>query len=169
MTCKHESTTDGQIYGYNGSVAHHPFTYENPRAHGGVRYTETCDACGAKRLVNSNGLHYEYGTWGPSLAEREREERERQRQQEIADFEAAADRVKALQRGAVSYASDDGRRWYVAEVDKEGVVIRTEPEPRHVRVTWEYLDLAADQPEPLLRTAYSAIRADARLLRRFKP
>jgi hypothetical protein len=61
--CSHANTTTGQMYGYTGSVAKHPYTHENRAAHGAVTYTETCQLCGAQRRVNSNGRHQEYSPW----------------------------------------------------------------------------------------------------------
>jgi hypothetical protein len=39
---------------------------ENRAAHGGVCHTEVCSRCGARRRVNVNGLHVEYGPWTPA-------------------------------------------------------------------------------------------------------
>lgn len=87
-TCTHEHTTSGRDYAYTGSVAVAPYTNENRAAHGCITYTETCSACGAQRAVNANQCHYEYGTWGPTLAQRQADERR------------AAERKAAKQREA---------------------------------------------------------------------
>ena len=71
MTCQHQHTTEGPAYAYTGSVARPPYTEENRAAHGNICVTETCSACGARRSVNVNGCHREYGTWGETRAERE--------------------------------------------------------------------------------------------------
>ena len=63
-TCKHRNTRLSDPRCYSGSVATHPYTDENPFAHGGVRYVEICAECGAERAVNANGLDREYSTWG---------------------------------------------------------------------------------------------------------
>lgn len=62
-TCKHESTTRGDPRAYTRSVSVHPYTDENPMAHGGIEQTEKCEDCGATRLRVSNGRHEEYGPW----------------------------------------------------------------------------------------------------------
>jgi hypothetical protein len=36
---------------------------ENPAAHGGITYTQTCEVCRAERRVNANGMHFEHGDW----------------------------------------------------------------------------------------------------------
>lgn len=61
--CKHAKSniTTGNMYGYTGGVAARSVDM-NRSAHGGVTYTQTC-SCGTTRKVNSNGRHYEYGTW----------------------------------------------------------------------------------------------------------
>jgi len=61
MTCKHTTSTAGTHYGYVGPVSLPQ--YQNPAAHGGVTYTETCNDCGATRRVNSTGRHREVGRW----------------------------------------------------------------------------------------------------------
>ncbi len=38
---------------------------QNRAAHGGRRYVETCERCGATREVLTNGPHREYGAWHP--------------------------------------------------------------------------------------------------------
>ena len=63
--CTHENTQNGEMYGFTTAVYEQPYTHEERRAHGGVTYTETCQACGMQRKVNSNGRHYEYGAWHP--------------------------------------------------------------------------------------------------------
>lgn len=63
---------------YTGSVAVHPYTDENPAAHGNIVVTEECCACGAHRQVAQNWRHVEYSPWGPSRAVREQREREEQ-------------------------------------------------------------------------------------------
>lgn len=55
MTCKHVTT----------------YTEENRAAHGNRTYTVECVRCGAQRLENRNGLHVEFGVWGPDVVERE--------------------------------------------------------------------------------------------------
>lgn len=61
--CKHQNTRTGDAYGFNGSVAVRPYTEENRAAHGGVRYIETCQDCGASRECNVNGSHEENSPW----------------------------------------------------------------------------------------------------------
>lgn len=68
--CKHARVSGGEHHGFVGSVAQHPHTEENQAAHGCVSYTEECLECGARRSVNQNQWHYEYGVWGPSREER---------------------------------------------------------------------------------------------------
>lgn len=68
MSCNHTNPATISTHGYSGSVS--PYD-ENRAAHGGVCHTEECRQCGARRRVNANGRHYEYGTWGESRAERE--------------------------------------------------------------------------------------------------
>lgn len=62
-TCTHPRTSDSLPRGFGGSVAHPPYTEENPAAHGCITYVECCDLCDAKRSVNANGMHREIGTW----------------------------------------------------------------------------------------------------------
>jgi hypothetical protein len=69
MNCKHEHTIETRVVGYSAPVAVHPYTEENPAAHGNICVTEQCTRCGADRLKNINGNHVEYGTWGPSHVE----------------------------------------------------------------------------------------------------
>ena len=57
--CKHKNTEQGEHWGYSGPVSQN----ENPAAHGGVSYTETCRDCGAERAVNANMFQYERGEW----------------------------------------------------------------------------------------------------------
>ena len=64
--CKHTNTTEGTVYGYRHGVSVSPYTTANRAAHGGVTFTETCDACGASRQVNQNQRHIEVGPWGPA-------------------------------------------------------------------------------------------------------
>lgn len=97
--CDHRKTIDGECRCFSHSVACHPYTEENRRAHGNVSYIETCLVCGAERSVNENQGSHEYGTWGPSLASRKRDEREAARiadaKQAEGDFAAmAARRIK---------------------------------------------------------------------------
>ncbi len=90
--CTHPTTTDGEAFGYTGSVAVHPYTDEHRAAHGCSTYTETCDACGAERAVNANQGFREYSPWGPSLAERAAHE-ERLRQARWAQAVAAQEEL----------------------------------------------------------------------------
>ncbi len=71
MKCRHETTTRGDPYPFVGSVAVRPYTDENPMAHGGCVYLETCTACGARRSEAANGSHAEYSPWGPDRAARQ--------------------------------------------------------------------------------------------------
>lgn len=48
-----------------GSVAVAPYTEENPAAHGGTCHVEQCEQCSARRVVNRNGSHVEFGPWDP--------------------------------------------------------------------------------------------------------
>ena len=63
MTCTHTHTKSGEHYGFSAPIA--DAADQNPAAHGGVTYTETCRDCGAHREVNANGVHHEYGRWEP--------------------------------------------------------------------------------------------------------
>lgn len=65
--CSHARTREGQSHAFAGGVARPPYTDENRAAHGCVTYTEVCLQCGARRSVNQNQLHHEFGVWGPSL------------------------------------------------------------------------------------------------------
>jgi hypothetical protein len=49
---------------YTGTAlgAHYLPRGENRAAHGGVCHVQRC-ACGARREVNTNGRHTEYGAW----------------------------------------------------------------------------------------------------------
>ena len=70
--CKHEKIRQhGRDRGFTGSVAVYPYTDENRAAHGGITRQEECVACGARRSLNINQCHVEYGTWGETEAERE--------------------------------------------------------------------------------------------------
>ncbi len=68
MACTHKQTTAGLDRPYMGSVAVHPYTEPEPRAAGGISYTETCSECGAERSVNVNGAWVEHSPWGESRA-----------------------------------------------------------------------------------------------------
>lgn len=70
MTCLHAQTKSSGERPYSGSVAVHPYTDENPSAHGCITVTRECRACGARRDVNINQRHAEYGPWGKSRAAR---------------------------------------------------------------------------------------------------
>ena len=60
MTCTHKHTTAGRDRCYAYCVAPDDC---DPRAHGGIYYEETCDDCGATRLVAVNYCHCEEGEW----------------------------------------------------------------------------------------------------------
>ena len=111
MSCRHTATTNSDAYGYTGSVARHPFTHENRAAHGGVKFVETCSACGARRPRNENGRHVEYGTWGDSLAQRQREAKTAR---ELARRAIAAIEPLRLTRSEGSSC--------VVTVDREGMI-----------------------------------------------
>lgn len=70
MTCAHTQTRSSGERPYSGPVAVQPYTDENPSAHGGTTLTEECQGCGARRSVNRNQRHVEYGSWGKSRAAR---------------------------------------------------------------------------------------------------
>ncbi len=119
--CQHGETTSGAERPYITSVSVHPFTDENPRAHGWVTYTQTCDDCGAERAVNANQGHAEFSPWGPSTAERRRRERE------AALTAAEKVRADAVRRGTpmlhqrrvrVEEARDDSAR-----IDADGCFV----------------------------------------------
>lgn len=61
--CRHRSKIDGVYRGYTSPVFTPGKTDENRGAHGAVTYTETCDACGMQRRINSNGRHTEFSAW----------------------------------------------------------------------------------------------------------
>lgn len=98
-SCKHLETSYGRPYPFFWSVAHEPYTSENPRAHGNVSYTETCACCGATRAVNSNGGTTEVSPWGLPAAEIKRREREEeQRQSEIVEAAAKVEAQRQADR-----------------------------------------------------------------------
>lgn len=59
-THRHRAARRGRACGFAGPVR--DAARRNPKAHGGVRYFETC-ACGAVKVVNRNGSHAEHGQW----------------------------------------------------------------------------------------------------------
>jgi len=61
--CRHAKTTAGPDGGFTGPAYPEGPRGENRAAHGGICYVETCDRCGARREVNSNGRHVERGAW----------------------------------------------------------------------------------------------------------
>lgn len=63
MKCHHEDTSNHDYTTFMCPVALEPYTSENPAAWGGIACTETCDDCGAHRLVAINGRHKEFGPW----------------------------------------------------------------------------------------------------------
>lgn len=90
--CTHSHSSVIHTAGYAGSVASHPYTSENRRAHGGVRFTYECADCGAQRRVNVNGVAEEYSSWGMSASERAKRAAaaDRSRLAELADADASA-------------------------------------------------------------------------------
>jgi hypothetical protein len=56
--CRHNRTREA-TYCYSGPVSRR----ENPVAHGGVCFVETCLTCGAVKRTNSNGGQLERGPW----------------------------------------------------------------------------------------------------------
>lgn len=115
MRCEHKHTRTGEAHGFTGSVARPPYTEQNPAAHGGVTFTETCLMCGARRQLNRNGMHEERGTWGPSEAERERSAAQRKL---IAEGSLRVARAAALKLGPVTFvrAGQEIEVW----IDDEG-------------------------------------------------
>lgn len=110
MRCKHEKTRQyGRDYGFSGSVAHPPYTEENPSAHGCISYQEECVACGARRWLNVNGCHIEYGTWGETESEREAQRR-------VLEV-----RAREVAPTPITLASDTGDRVTV-RLDRHGMV-----------------------------------------------
>jgi len=61
--CKHLNVEDVGTTGYTRSVAVHPFTHENPAAHGGACFKKRCLDCGRVRRINSNGNASEFSPW----------------------------------------------------------------------------------------------------------
>lgn len=57
--CTHSNYDTSDVLPYFGAVSRD----ENRAAHGGVRYRETCQACGATRDWLCNGRHVETGEW----------------------------------------------------------------------------------------------------------
>lgn len=65
MHTKHRAKTE-KMTSYSAPAA--DGERENPAAHGGVAYHQTC-ACGATRLVNANGRAVERGPWVSRIVE----------------------------------------------------------------------------------------------------
>ena len=63
MTCNHQNTTTGSPRCFSSPVAIHPYTDENPSAHGNIVITEECRDCSATRSVAVNGQHTEKSPW----------------------------------------------------------------------------------------------------------
>jgi len=61
QTCAHARLREISTTCYFGPVA--TGDKENPAAHGGVCVCDECLQCGARRSVNVNGKHVEYGGW----------------------------------------------------------------------------------------------------------
>ena len=61
MNCRHTTTACSDALPFSGPVSR---DNQNPAAHGGVRYVDTCDDCGATRETLVNGRHEEVGAWG---------------------------------------------------------------------------------------------------------
>lgn len=130
-TCKHEHTHQyGDDRTFVFPVAVHPYTDENRAAHGGISWTEECNACGARRAVNQNQAHIEVGPWGLPRIEREaaeeqakaKREAEAQRARDEADTEAVAGRVSHLWVDArdvslVVVTMRDGERKFISVAD----------------------------------------------------
>lgn len=70
--CRHAETreVEGTTRGFSGSVAVAPYTSENPAAHGCVTCQEECAECGARRSLNVNQRHVEYGPWSAATRRR---------------------------------------------------------------------------------------------------
>ena len=64
---KHRTKTTSRERCYSGPT---DSTRSNPRAHGGVEWTEVC-ACGAERRVLSNASTVELGRWYATHTEEE--------------------------------------------------------------------------------------------------
>ncbi len=158
--CKHTTTVDGEHFGFTGSVAHYPYTDENPCAHGNVRYTETCASCGAERSVNCNQRHYEYSPWGPSR-------REQQRAAEAAEIEALAELKRQIRAGRPAVQTADITiRVVAAEVDEVKLAIeRADGRSEKMWLSWAEIKSAAEQVDPMLAGHYTAILNDAKALR----
>lgn len=71
--CSHAEQRLIATWPYAGGVAVHPYTEENPAAHGGVCDVHECLACGARRRRNVNGRHSEVSPWGRTRAVRQAE------------------------------------------------------------------------------------------------
>ena len=65
----------GDPTGYSCSVAVEPFTDENRAAHGNIRQTVECSACGGRRDENRNQWHLEVSPWRDHRTEIENERR----------------------------------------------------------------------------------------------
>ena len=61
--CAHRQTVDSPPRAYAGGVANYPRTLQEPRASGGITYTQTCTRCGASRDVNANQGYREVSAW----------------------------------------------------------------------------------------------------------
>lgn len=111
IACAHPGTrVIGAPRPYMGQVA----SWEGNRAaHGYIEVTEECAACGARRRTLRNGPHREYGTWGPSRAQRADAARR------------AAERARALRSShagrAISLSC--GERTARIEIDPEGYLV----------------------------------------------
>jgi hypothetical protein len=93
---------------FTGSVAHEPYTHEEPAAHGNITVDEECVSCGALRKVNVNQLFVECSPWGPSAAERARqEEAERRARAAAAQATQAHADLAAAQSAGLSVIRQD--------------------------------------------------------------
>lgn len=121
MTCQHTDTRQvGPARPYTGGVSRD----ENRAAHGGIRITLECLACGAQGEANINGGHEELGAFGPPHAERERAARDAER--------GAREALASV--GTLTLTRSDGKQCML-RVDDDGQII--------VPAGHEWTDLAA--------------------------
>lgn len=151
MSCTHEVVITGAVRGYTGGVAVHPYTHQNPRAHGGIEVRETCDRCGATRRTLTNGRHEEVGPWGPTLAARE------------AVVRAAEAKLSQIRRDLPGRRTlSRGEESVTVEIDRETAELVVTPAHPRAQQIAAASGLAADAL--ILRAAITAL-ADARAAR----
>lgn len=105
--CMHERYTTIATRPFFGPVS----SDENRAAHGCICDEQECAGCGARRSVNLNGGHAEFGSWGDSRAQRDQIARE---------LEQVARALVAAAAPVDAWCSD-GRALRLS-VDNEGMI-----------------------------------------------